>query len=487
MIFEKSTAVKTTAAKVWTLLLDPNVMGACVPGVEKIDVISDTEYLVTVQVKITFITARFTVNTKIVETQPPHYLKSVGTGQDSGMSSSMTQTSEVFITDTGPGACELKTRLNVELVGKFGTFGLNIIKTKVDRMWDEFSQNLVRKLEADSSAGGSSQASPATAQATGTAPVVPQASSPAAAGAPAARPLVWLDMDQEALDKAYNQAAYAANRQQLLDRYARRSDITRALRGEPARAQYGPSEIEGLDIYRAPADNAPINIFIHGGAWRLSTARECGFFADLFNGAGAHLVVPDFTSVETVGGDMFPMVEQVRRSIAWVVNNARSFGGDPKQIYVSGTSSGAHLAAAALTADWSDYGISADAFKGALLCSGIYDLEPVRRSARGAYVRFTDEMVEKLSPLRNLHRLSTPLVVVYGDLETPEFQRQSREFAEAVRKTGYLSELVYAQGYNHFEIHETLGDPYDVLGRAVLKQMGLSVRAQTAAAMALSE
>lgn len=481
MIFEKSTTVQASPEQVWKLLLDPQVMGACVPGVEKIEVLSDVEYIVSVQVKITFITARFTVKTKIVETRPPTYLKSVGTGQDSGMSSSMTQTSEVFIADLGHGQSELKTRLNVELLGKFGTFGLNIIKTKVDRMWEEFSQNLARRLQAPADeAPARPAAAPAPMSGASPAPAAPSASA-ASASAPARGPLVWLDMDQEALDKAYNQAAYAANRQQMLDRYISRSDITRSLRGEPQREPYGPSDIEALDIYRVPQEGAPINIFIHGGAWKLGFARECGMFADLFNDAGAHLVVPDFTSVEQVGGDLFPMVEQVRRAIAWVFTHARSFGGDPNRIYLSGTSSGAHLAAVALTSDWSDHGLPRDAFKGALLCSGIYDLEPVRRSARSAYVRITDEAVEKLSPQRNLHRLSTPLVVVYASLETPEFKRQSREFAEAVAKTGYLNELLYAEGYNHFEIHETLGDPYDVLGRAVLRQMGLSIRTQTPA------
>ncbi len=293
------------------------------------------------------------------------------------------------------------------------------------------------------------------------------------AAAPPGGPLVWLNMDQAALDKAYNQAAYAANRQQLLNRYVTRSNITRALRGNPLRRAYGNSEIEQLDIYTCDSPGAPINIFIHGGAWRLGSASDCGFFAELFNDAGAHLVVPDFISVEQGGGSLFPMVEQVRRAIAWVYANAHTFGGDRHRIYLSGTSSGAHLAAVALTSGWLDYGLPQDAFQGALLCSGIYDLEPVRRSSRSTYVLFTDEMVDKLSPQRHLDRLNTPLSVVYGSLETPEFQRQSRMFAQAVLDRGLPVELHLAEGYNHFEIHETLGDPYDVLGRAVLRQMAL--------------
>ncbi len=239
------------------------------------------------------------------------------------------------------------------------------------------------------------------------------------------------------------------------------------------RQAYGPTPIEQLDIYAANRPNAPVNIFIHGGAWRSGAAKDCGLFADLFNDAGVHLVVPDFTSVEDAAGSLFPLADQVRRAIAWVVANVGDFGGARDRIYLSGTSSGAHLAAVAMTTDWHQFGLPASPFKGGLICSGIYDLEPVKRSARSAYVAFTDEMVKQLSPLRHLDRLSTPLVVIYGSLETPEFQRQLREFAQAAQERGMPVELQRAEGYNHFEIHETLGDPYDVLGRAVLRQMNL--------------
>jgi arylformamidase len=286
-------------------------------------------------------------------------------------------------------------------------------------------------------------------------------------------PPVWLDMDQAALDKAYDQAAYAPNRQQLLDRYVTRSNLTRELRGTPLRFPYGDSETEQLDIYACDAPCAPINIFIHGGAWRRGSAKDCGFVAELFNRAGAHLVVPDFINVEQTQGELFPMVEQVRKSIAWVYANTHRFSGNRSRIYLSGWSSGAHLAAVALTSDWLEHGLPNDVFRGALLCSGMYDLEPVRRSSRSTYVRFTDEMIEKLSPQRHLERLKTPLIVVCGSLETPEFQRQSREFAQAVKDHGLPVEYHLAQCYNHFEIHETLGNPYDVLGRAVLRQMAL--------------
>ena len=72
--------------------------------------------------------------------------------------------------------------------------------------------------------------------------------------------------------------------------------------------------------------------------------------------------------------------------------------------------------------------------KGGVAGSGIFDLKPVRLSARSKlYVNFTDEIEEKLSAQRHLDKLVTPVELVYGTAETPEFQRQSRDFAAAVR------------------------------------------------------
>ena len=288
-------------------------------------------------------------------------------------------------------------------------------------------------------------------------------------------PRVWLDMDQAELDAAYDQSVYAPNLQQIVKRYATNSEGVRARLGPPRRHAYGATPIEGLDIYMTKRPNAPINIFIHGGAWRVELAKNNAFAAELFVHAGAHFVVPDFAWVQDVGGSLTPMAEQVRRAVAWVQRNAPSFGGDPNRIYVSGHSSGGHLAGVILTTDWpKDFNLPPDTVKGGLCCSGIFDLKPARLSARSSYVKFTDEMEQALSPQRHLDKLNAPVIVAYGTLETPEFQRQSRDFAAAVKAAGKPIQLLVGDGYNHFEIRETLANPYGLLGRAVLAQMNLS-------------
>jgi len=286
---------------------------------------------------------------------------------------------------------------------------------------------------------------------------------------------VFLDYDQAALDSAYDQAAYAANREQLIERRIRDSAKVRGRIGEPERVAYGTAEIERLDIYRAGHDAAPVFVFLHGGAWRSGRSKDFAGPAEMFLAAGAHYVVPDFAWVQDVGGSLMVLADQVRRAIAWVFQNIARFGGDPNRLYLGGQSSGGHLAAVALTTDWRrDFALPADIIKGGVCISGMYDLTPVRLSARSRYVAFDDTTVAALSPIRHLDRLRAPLVVVYGTRETPEFQRQNREFAAAVETAGKRVRLVVGEHYNHFELPETLGNPYGLLGRAALDLMGLT-------------
>ena len=286
-------------------------------------------------------------------------------------------------------------------------------------------------------------------------------------------PKVFRDYDQAALDAAYDQSKYAPNLQQIVRRSDTNSELARARLGAPRRVAYGSQPIEQLDIYRTERANAPVHVFIHGGAWRAGRAKDYAFPAEMFVQAGAHYVVPDFSWVQDTGGSLLPIAEQIRRAIVWLARNAASFGGDAGRIYVSGHSSGAHQAGVLAVTDWKQAGLPADVVKGYVLISGMYDLLPVSLSARGAYVRFDERTLEELSAMRHLERISAPVTVLYGTLETPEFQRQSREFAEALKKAGKHVQLVVAEGYNHFEAMETLANPFQFAGRAALEQMKL--------------
>jgi len=287
-------------------------------------------------------------------------------------------------------------------------------------------------------------------------------------------PHVWLDMDQQDLDEAYDQRVYAFNQENISERRNWNSEKVREVLGEPTVLAYGSAEIEKIEVYKTNRPNAPVNVYIHGGAWRGGRARQNAYMAETFVKAGAHFAPVDFYNTGETNGDLFPMVEQCRRAVAWVYKNAASFGGDRERIYLCGHSSGAHLGGCVLITDWAGHGVPQNVIKAALLGSGMYDLKAVRLSQRSSYVKFTDRMEHELSTQRHLERIRTPLTLTYGSLETPEFQRQTREFHAALMAARKPAQLIVGKGYNHYETQETMGNPYGFMGRAALEMMKLA-------------
>ena len=228
-----------------------------------------------------------------------------------------------------------------------------------------------------------------------------------------------------------------------------------------------------MDIYRAAEAGGPVFVFIHGGIWLYLDASSVGFAADMFLDRGASFVALDFSPVDKLDGNLGRMADQVRRGIAWVVRNAEEFGGDPSRVFIGGHSSGGHLAAVALTTDWTAFSLPADAVKGGLCMSGMYDLEPVRLSWRRRFIAFTDAMEAEMSPQRHLDWINVPVTVSCGTLETPEFQRQAKDFAAALDAAGKPVELLMSQSYFHRDMWESLGNPYGPNGRAALAMMRL--------------
>jgi arylformamidase len=287
-------------------------------------------------------------------------------------------------------------------------------------------------------------------------------------------PLVWLDLDQQDIDDAYDQSVYAFNSKNIAERQVANNEKALSVIGKPERVAYGAAEIEKLDIYKTKRLNAPTMIFIHGGSWQNGRSADFAVYAEPFIKAGANFIAIDFNSVRDTNGDLFVLVDQCRRAVAWVYKNAASFGGNANDLYLCSRSSGSHLAGCVVITEWQKQGLPLDILKGAVLGSGMYYLKPVRMSKRGAYVKFTDEMEQQLSAQRHIDKIHTPLVLAHGTLETPEFQRQSRDFAAALKAAGKPVQLIVAKGYNHFEVGETIGHPYAVLGRAAMDMMKLS-------------
>ena len=78
-----------------------------------------------------------------------------------------------------------------------------------------------------------------------------------------------------------------------------------------------------------------------------------------------------------------------------------------------------------------------------------------------------------MSAIRHLDKLHAPVTVAFGTFETPEFQRQGRDFAAAVKAVGKPVTMVVGTNYAHMEMGESIANPYGPGGRAALAMLKL--------------
>ncbi|NXE16879.1 KFA formamidase, partial [Lophotis ruficrista] len=136
-------------------------------------------------------------------------------------------------------------------------------------------------------------------------------------------------------------------------------------------------------------------------------------------------------------------------------------------IYLCGHSAGAHLAAMALSTDWTEYGVVPD-IKGAVLVSGVYDLEPLLHTYVNDALDMSREVAQRNSPML---RVTPPapaaaaceVLVAVAQHDSPEFRRQSQEYGQALRAAGWSVSMLDLAGVDHFDIIEKLSEDNYVL------------------------
>jgi arylformamidase len=282
---------------------------------------------------------------------------------------------------------------------------------------------------------------------------------------------VFLHYDRAALDAEYNNRAKVKNAMQWLARYGAESARIRAELPMHFDVPYGRHHAERLDVFppRGSATAAPVHVFIHGGYWHRLDKADFSFVARAF--PEAVTVVVNYALVPSV--DLDELVRQVRASIAWVHANARTFGGDPARITVSGHSAGGHLVAMVLATEWSQLGAPADVVKAGCAISGLFDLEPIRLCYLNDVLALSPESAQRNSPVLLKPNAHVPLVLALGADEGPEYHRQTNALASAWRAHGTPIEILDAAGQDHFSIICELERPDTALARSIRKQVGL--------------
>lgn len=287
-----------------------------------------------------------------------------------------------------------------------------------------------------------------------------------------ARP--W-DTDRAARDRAYSPSSCVADLGTYLRQYAERSAHARGLL--PWRElSYGPGSAEVLHFFPAIRTGAALHVFIHGGYWQELSEAESSFAAPDFVSRGSAFAALGYGLAPRHRLD--EIVAMVRKGVLWLHRHAPELGVDPGRVFLSGSSAGAHLAAMCLLEGWLPAPLHPrDIVRGATLLSGVYELEPLRHTYVGEAMDLGIEEAARNSPVRHLRPGLPALIVARGSTETEAFADQHGDLVSALTQLGAPVVDLVVPARNHFDLPLGLGDPADVLGRAVLAQMGLCASA----------
>ncbi len=287
---------------------------------------------------------------------------------------------------------------------------------------------------------------------------------------------IYANFDQETLDREYSPSSCIDDINVYLDLYTRESEAAKSVAVERELCEpdlrYGPGAAETLDLF-LPAESgpAPLHVFIHGGYWQLLSKNESCFAAPLFQQQGSYFAAVNYTLAphQSLTG----IVEENRRAIVWLYQNADRWGFDPDRIYVSGHSAGAHLAMMLLLTDWPRLGLPADTIKGVCAVSGIFDLEPVRLCYVNDVVGMDSSEAGYNSPILHDVVNHCPVIFAYGNNETAEFKRQTDDYRDVLQDTGIPVTLRDIEDRNHFDVILDLADSGSWLSQQVFSQMGI--------------
>jgi arylformamidase len=263
------------------------------------------------------------------------------------------------------------------------------------------------------------------------------------------------------LDRAYDNRAHVPDSAACLARWAEDSaalyqswPVIRDLR-------YGSAPRQRLDFFPARRVGQPTLCFIHGGYWQWGHKEDEAFVAAGPLAHDINVVNVEYTLCPQNSLD--GMVAEIHAALDWLGPRLAELNADPRQLIMAGSSAGAHLAAMTLRRP---------DVTGALLISGIYDLEPIGLSSLNDALRMDLHMARRNSPILHLPDRAAPVCFAVGADELPELIRQTHEYSHTWEAAGLPGSRATLSAVNHFSIMDELAQPGGRLSGALLGLCG---------------
>ncbi|NTX31833.1 alpha/beta hydrolase [Burkholderia pyrrocinia] len=288
----------------------------------------------------------------------------------------------------------------------------------------------------------------------------------------------WRRLDAAERAREYSPSSKAPDFRVILSDYRVRSHAATRRLAPPTILRYGADAAQRIVLFE-PADCAAdvLVVYFHGGYWQELSPDDSLFPAADF--VGRHV------AYAAVGYTLAPRatLRQIVEQAADAAVALRRFTAVPPaprmaapRIIIAGSSAGAHLAAMLLTLDWCARPLGAPPFDGAILLSGIYDVRPLVGTYINDALQLDERDAFELSPQYRPLRAPVPVTVCWGEHETDEFRRQSRNLVGRLARSGLLCAAGEIPERNHFDLVFDLGAAGTSLDRRIAPLLGCGKR-----------
>ena len=277
--------------------------------------------------------------------------------------------------------------------------------------------------------------------------------------------------DAAYFESAYNPRVAVPEFADHFERWRKKAAAARSALSSYRNVPYGPHPMQKLDIFRAKGRSRALLAYLHGGYWRALDKDDQTFIATPFVERDISVALINYALCPAV--HVQDIVLQVLQACAWLYRNGPNFGAPAGRLFVCGHSAGGHLTAMMLAALWPRFSadLPANVVQGGLSVSGVFDVEPVMRTASvNVDVRLTPAEAKRVSPALMPPATDAPLYVAVGGKEQEGFHEQHNLIRD--RWKSVVNDELSCPEDDHFTILDRLADPASALFKGAMRMMG---------------
>jgi uncharacterized protein len=155
MRLQGDVAIKAPRKKVWDFMTDPNQIGQCAPGVEKIEMIEPLKrYRGIVSVGFGAVKARFSGEVEILELEEPNRAKLKAHGSATG--SVADAVSEMHLSDGPDGSTHVHWTADVNVSGQLASLAARLMVPVSQKLATQFYDQVRKKIETENTKAAAS-------------------------------------------------------------------------------------------------------------------------------------------------------------------------------------------------------------------------------------------------------------------------------------------------------------------------------------------